>query len=113
MENVLKNKPADARLLAEIAGLRSKIMELELQLQEVEQQRLVEAETRRDLMSALTRASGLDQTLEILLVNLRNLVPYDLAGLFLLTHEGRVAQDFVPAISQGQALQTFRMITLW
>jgi signal transduction histidine kinase len=107
MENVLKNKPADTQLLAEIAGLRSKIMELELQLREVEQQRLVEAETRRDLMSALTRASGLDQTLEILLVNLRNLVPYDLAGLFLLTHEGRVAQDFVPAISQGQALQTF------
>jgi nitrate/nitrite-specific signal transduction histidine kinase len=107
MDKMLKKQPADTQLLAEIAGLRSKIMELELQLQEVELQHRVEAETRRDLMTALTRASGLDQTLEILLVNLRNLVPYDLAGLFLLTQDGRVVQDFVPALRQGQAVQTF------
>ena len=64
---MLKKQPADTQLLAEIAGLRSKIMELELQLQEVELQHRVEAETRRDLMTALTRSSGLDQALEILL----------------------------------------------
>ncbi|MGW8249321.1 MAG: sensor histidine kinase [Anaerolineales bacterium] len=104
---MINNKPADTQLLAEIAGLRSKMMELELQLQEVELQHRVEAETRRDLMSALTRASGLDQTLEILLVNLRNLVPYDLAGLFLLTHGGHMVQDFSPELLKGPALQTF------
>ena len=104
---MLKNTPTNAQLLAEIAALRTKLMEIELELQEVQHQRRVEAETRRDLMTALTRASGLDQTLEIMLVNLRNLVPYDLAGLFLLTRDGRVVQDFTTAFGDGQVLQTF------
>lgn len=104
---MLKDKRTDSQYLAEIAGLRSKLMELELQLQEVEQQRRVETETRRDLMTALTRASGLDQTLEIMLVNMRNLVHYDLAGLFLLTRDGRMVRDFAATFGQGQVLQTF------
>ena len=94
---MLKNTPTNAQLLAEIAALRTKLMEIELELQEVQHQRRVEAETRRDLMTALTRASGLDQTLEIMLVNLRNLVPYDLAGLFLLTRDGRVTRMEIDA----------------
>ncbi len=82
-------------------------MELQLQVQEVEQQRNVEAGTLHDLMAALTRATGLNQTLEIILVNLRSLVPYDLAGLFLLTRHGRHVHDHLTPIGKGQVIQTF------
>jgi PAS domain S-box-containing protein len=43
-----------------------------------------EKEVTSDVMTALTMAADLNQTLEIILVNLRNVLPYDRVGLFLL-----------------------------
>lgn len=40
-------------------------------LEDIEQQRRVDAQTRHDLMTALTRATSINQMLEIILVNLR------------------------------------------
>ena len=60
-----------------------------------------------DLMAALTRATGLNQTLEIILVNLRSLVPYDLAGLFLLTRHGSHVHDHLAPLGKGQMIQAF------
>jgi len=53
-------------------------------LRDAEQQRRYEAEVMRDVMAALAGAADLNQTLEIILVNLRNFIQYDRAGLFLL-----------------------------
>jgi signal transduction histidine kinase/putative methionine-R-sulfoxide reductase with GAF domain len=54
-----------------------------------EQRRLEEAEAMRDILAALTRAGDLNQTLEIILVNLRDVIGYDRAGLYLLDEEQR------------------------
>jgi hypothetical protein len=43
----------------------------------------------RDIMAALTQAGDLNRTLEIILVNLRNVIHYDRAGLYLLDEEQR------------------------
>jgi signal transduction histidine kinase len=103
----VNNTPAGSSLLGEISRLRSEVLELQLQLEEIEQQHRVEAGTMHDLMAALTRATGLDQTLEIILVNLRSLVPYDLAGLFLLSRDGRHFPDNISPVGKGQVIQTF------
>jgi signal transduction histidine kinase len=90
-------------MMADIARLRSQVIELQLELHEVEEQRRVETETRRDLMTALARSTGIEQTLQILLVNLRNLVHYDLVGLFLVAQEAQAAA----APGKGELLKTF------
>ena len=56
---------------------------------QAERRRLEEAEAMRDIMTALTQAGDLNQTLEIILVNLRNVIDYDRAGLYLLDEEQR------------------------
>ena len=43
----------------------------------------------RDIVAALASASDMSQTLEIILVNLRNVIHYDRAGLFLLDENKR------------------------
>jgi PAS domain S-box-containing protein len=58
-------------------------------LRQAEQQRRQEAEIMRDVMAALASAATMNQTLEIILVNLRNVVEYDRAGLFLLDETNR------------------------
>lgn len=50
----------------------------------IETERRHEAELMRDILGALASSADLNQTLEIILVNLRNLVEYDTARLFLL-----------------------------
>lgn len=49
-----------------------------------ESERRREAELMRDIMGALASSADLNQTLEIILINLRSLVIYDTARLFLL-----------------------------
>jgi signal transduction histidine kinase len=98
-----KDTSLQSQLMADIARLRSQVIELQLQLHEVEEQRRVETETRRDLMTALARSTGIEQTLQILLVNLRNLVNYDLVGLFLVTQEAQPSA----APGNGELLKTF------
>ena len=63
----------------------------------------------RDVMAALASAATLNQTLEIILVNLRNVIEYDRAGLFLLderdtyvlTEKTGVGQEPLPAVQQA------------
>lgn len=50
----------------------------------IETERRREAELMRDILGALASSADLNQTLEIILVNLRSLVEYDTARLFLL-----------------------------
>jgi GAF domain-containing protein/anti-sigma regulatory factor (Ser/Thr protein kinase) len=69
-----------------------------------ERRRLQEAEAMRDVMTALAMAADMNQTLEIILVNLRNVIGYDRAGLFLLDENMRyvLAGDIRPG--QGRPL---------
>lgn len=53
------------------------------QLREAETQRRREAETLRDATVALTSELKLDQVLEVILIYLETVVPYDSAGVFL------------------------------
>lgn len=62
-------------------------------LRKAENQGRREAEMMRDIMAALASAGNLNQTLEIILINLRNVVNYDRASLYLLDEN----QRFVPA----------------
>jgi signal transduction histidine kinase len=62
-------------------------------LRRAEQQGLREAEVMRDIMAALASAGTLNQTLEIILLNLRNVIAYDRAALYLLDDH----QRYVPA----------------
>jgi signal transduction histidine kinase len=62
-------------------------------LQKGEKQGRREAEVMRDIMASLASAGNLNQTLEIILINLRNVVSYDRAALYLLDEN----QQFVPA----------------
>ena len=77
-------------------------------LRRAEQQRRQEAEIMRDVMAALASAATMNQTLEIILVNLRNVIEYDRAGLFLLdesnnyvlTEKTGIGQEPLPAVQQ-------------
>jgi len=70
-------------------------------LRNAEQQRRNEAEVMRDVMAALAGAADLNQTLEIILVNLRNFIRYDRAGLFLLDEKERYVLAERSRQSQG------------
>jgi signal transduction histidine kinase len=55
-----------------------------VQRRQQDSKRRQEAELMRDMMGALASSADLNQTLEIILINLRSLVNYDTARLFLL-----------------------------
>ncbi len=65
-----------------------------------------EAELMRDIMGALASSADLNQSLETILVNLRNLVNYDQARLFLLenTLQGATAGYFGEDSQQGKGM---------
>jgi PAS domain S-box-containing protein len=81
-------KPDHARIAQEVADSLAVAIQ-QARLREAEQQRRQEAEIMRDVMAALASAATMNQTLEIILVNLRNVVEYDRAGLFLLDETNR------------------------
>lgn len=58
-------------------------------LREVYGQQNLEAWIMRDILAALASAGNLQQTLEIILVNLHNLIHYDRAGMFLADENKR------------------------
>lgn len=62
-------------------------------LQKADKQGRQEAEVMRDIMASLASAGNLNQTLEIILINLGNVISYDRAALYLLNEN----QQFVPA----------------
>jgi signal transduction histidine kinase len=93
--------PPDLWVVNEIAG------SLALALggaskQKAEQERLREAELMRDIMGALASSADLNQTLEIILVNLRSLVSYDQARLFLLDNSSK-SQALADLYPEGHA----------
>ena len=71
----------------------------ELQLREV-------AEAMRDIMAALASAGNLNQTLQIVLVNLRNVIQYDRAGLYLLDENQRYVLAEKPRPGQERSIRT-------
>ena len=75
-------------------------------LRKADAQRRREAEVMRDVMVALASAGDLKQTLEALLVHLRNLIYYDRAGLILVDDEENyvLAGEGLPA---GRAPRTY------
>ncbi len=76
-------QPEHAEIAQEIADLLAVAIQ-QMQLRRADQQRRQEAEAMRDVMSALASAANINQALEIILVRLRDLIPYDRAGIFFL-----------------------------
>jgi len=86
--NLASEKPGSfnaehVRIAQEVADSLAVAIQ-QARLRQAEQQRRQEAEIMRDVMASLASAATMNQTLEIILVNLRNVVEYDRAGLFLL-----------------------------
>jgi signal transduction histidine kinase len=75
------------QLQAEIEILSAKLQEIKTEL--TENHRLIQAEqqNRRELLAVVAQSAGLERAVELTLVNLRSLVPYDLAGLYVLASE--------------------------
>lgn len=71
-----------------------------------ELQRREEAEAMRDIMAALASAGNLNQTLQIVLVNLRNVIEYDRAGLYLLDENQRYVLAEKPRSGQERSIRT-------
>lgn len=75
------------QLQAEIEILSAQIQEFKAELND--SRRLIQAEqqNRRELLAVVAQSAGLERAVELTLVNLRSLVPYDLAGLYVLASE--------------------------
>ncbi len=76
-------QPEHVEIAQEIADSLAVAIQ-QMQLRRADQQRRQEAEAMRDVMSALASAANINQALEIILVRLRDLIPYDRAGIFFL-----------------------------
>ena len=76
-------QPEHIEIAQEIANSLAVAIQ-QMQLRRADQQRRQEAEAIRDVMSALASAANINQVLEVILVRLRDLIPYDRAGIFFL-----------------------------
>ena len=88
MLNLASNAPAifqteHVEIAQEIADSLAVAIQ-QMRLRRADQQRRQEAEAMRDVMSALASAANINQALEVILVRLRDLIPYDRAGIFFL-----------------------------
>ncbi len=87
---MVQTSPSRTQLQAEIEILQQKLRSQQGDLQETLDLYQAGASTVRQLVTALAKSTSLDQAISIILVNLRALVPYDLAGLFLLSKGNQI-----------------------
>ncbi len=92
------------QLQAEIEILSAQIQEFKAELNE--NHRLIQAEqqNRRELLAVVAQSAGLGRAVELTLVNLRSLVPYDLAGLYVLASEASSLSAIDNSTHENQAL---------
>jgi signal transduction histidine kinase len=75
------------QLQAEIEILSAQIQEYKAEGNEYQRIIQIEQQNRRELLAAVAQLAGLERAVELTLINLRGLVPYDLAGLYVLASE--------------------------
>jgi signal transduction histidine kinase len=91
----LSESPSRTQLQAEIEILQMRLRESQQQLTEALKLQQAGTSTVRDLMTALAENANLDRGIQAVLINLQELVPYDLAGLFLLARRNPVLSRMV------------------
>jgi signal transduction histidine kinase len=75
------------QLQAEIEILSGQIQELKAELSASRRLLLLEKQTRRELLAEVAHSTNLGRAVQLTLIKLRELVPFDLAGLFLFASE--------------------------
>ncbi len=95
------------QLQAEIEILSAQTRDLENKLREIKQLSLLEADSRRELLAVVAQTASLDRAVELTLIQLRDLVHFDLAGLFLTALDTPSLVDLAHPGMPGLSIRTF------